>query len=440
MGALTSKPYAFTARPWELAEREAFDIFDFAGSSVKLSIRGKEVIRILPNMRFSMSDEWISDVSRFSYDSISSDLRAEAVTLNCSNIHPVSNLSRLQPTNSWLEDFISFRIATVLLLDHFCFSYSRTFQFVDSALGFSNFSPHHPHTSFDIRFFPRHQLDHFLKALNQGLSNLFFFDFNVRYSLPILAVKIRQSASFSKRSLTIFNFGSSVNNLLGEINLSHQQSTSFNSIRFKTRISRLFSSGTSYYFFSFEFFSFYKYSISQFFLNCSIFLRNTSSVTQFELGFSSLPVLFSDPLRIPYKSSSPISGLLSAVYSTYVSSDFSKCFDLVVPLPHPYEDSYTYVLGNQITTLPPSISSPSGIIKFPLSFKLGYYSGFSPSDVHNSTHQLPVFVSKNAAKSLFNFTNYFTHFFSTQFQENSLNILLNVKRHNEFRSNYIYYL
>ena len=63
IGALTSKPYAFNARPWELKSVNSFDILDSFGSSIRLDYRDKEILRIVPR-----NSEWISDKVRFFYD------------------------------------------------------------------------------------------------------------------------------------------------------------------------------------------------------------------------------------------------------------------------------------------------------------------------------------------------------------------------------------
>lgn len=70
VGALTSKPYAFTARPWELSKTESVDVMDAMGSNIRIDARGMEVMRILPNANEQINEEWISDKARFSYDGL----------------------------------------------------------------------------------------------------------------------------------------------------------------------------------------------------------------------------------------------------------------------------------------------------------------------------------------------------------------------------------
>ncbi|MEO3413836.1 NADH-quinone oxidoreductase subunit NuoG [Roseovarius sp. CAU 1744] len=70
VGALVSKPYAFTARPWELTKTETVDVMDALGSSIRVDCKGREVMRILPRNHDGVNEEWISDKSRFVWDGL----------------------------------------------------------------------------------------------------------------------------------------------------------------------------------------------------------------------------------------------------------------------------------------------------------------------------------------------------------------------------------
>uniref|UniRef100_A0A3Q3N6P8 NADH-ubiquinone oxidoreductase 75 kDa subunit, mitochondrial n=1 Tax=Mastacembelus armatus TaxID=205130 RepID=A0A3Q3N6P8_9TELE len=70
VGALTSKPYAFTARPWETRKTESIDVLDAMGSNIVVSTRGGEVMRVLPRLNEDVNEEWISDKTRFAYDGL----------------------------------------------------------------------------------------------------------------------------------------------------------------------------------------------------------------------------------------------------------------------------------------------------------------------------------------------------------------------------------
>ncbi|MBB5519066.1 NADH-quinone oxidoreductase subunit NuoG [Amphiplicatus metriothermophilus] len=70
VGALTSRPYAFNARPWELTKTETIDVMDAVGSNIRVDVRGREVMRILPRVHEDVNEEWISDKTRFIWDGL----------------------------------------------------------------------------------------------------------------------------------------------------------------------------------------------------------------------------------------------------------------------------------------------------------------------------------------------------------------------------------
>ncbi len=71
VGALTSKPYAFNARPWELTKTESVDVMDALGSAIRVDARGPAVLRILPRTNDEINEEWISDKTRYACDGLS---------------------------------------------------------------------------------------------------------------------------------------------------------------------------------------------------------------------------------------------------------------------------------------------------------------------------------------------------------------------------------
>ena len=70
VGALTSRPYAFTARSWELNKTESIDVLDAVGSNVRIDTRGREVMRVLPRLHEDINEEWLTDKARFAYDGL----------------------------------------------------------------------------------------------------------------------------------------------------------------------------------------------------------------------------------------------------------------------------------------------------------------------------------------------------------------------------------
>jgi NADH-quinone oxidoreductase subunit G len=95
VGALTSKPYAFTARPWELGKTQSVDVMDAVGSAIRIDTRGREVLRILPRNNDAVNEEWISDKTRHVVDG----LRAQRLDQPYVRVN-----GRLQPA-TWKEAF-----------------------------------------------------------------------------------------------------------------------------------------------------------------------------------------------------------------------------------------------------------------------------------------------------------------------------------------------
>jgi NADH-quinone oxidoreductase subunit G len=90
VGALTSKPYAFEARPWELNKTETIDVMDAVGSNIRVDTKGWEVKRILPRINEDINEEWISDKTRYACDGLLANridqphIRKEGKLVECS--------------------------------------------------------------------------------------------------------------------------------------------------------------------------------------------------------------------------------------------------------------------------------------------------------------------------------------------------------------------
>jgi NADH-quinone oxidoreductase subunit G len=90
VGALTSKPYAFAARPWELNKTESIDVMDALGSAIRIDTRGREVMRILPRINDDVNDEWISDKTRHVVDGLRAQRLDQPYVRNGGRLHPAS--------------------------------------------------------------------------------------------------------------------------------------------------------------------------------------------------------------------------------------------------------------------------------------------------------------------------------------------------------------
>lgn len=95
VGALTSKPYEFKARPWELTKTETIDAMDAVGSNIRVDARGREVMRILPRTHEDVNEEWISDKTRFVWDGLKTQRLDRPY---------IREIGKLRPAN-WQETF-----------------------------------------------------------------------------------------------------------------------------------------------------------------------------------------------------------------------------------------------------------------------------------------------------------------------------------------------
>jgi NADH-quinone oxidoreductase subunit G len=95
VGALTSAPYEFKARPWELRKTETIDVMDAVGSNIRVDVRGREVMRILPRTHEDVNEEWISDKTRFVWDGLRTQRLDQPY---------VRDLGKLRPA-TWAEAF-----------------------------------------------------------------------------------------------------------------------------------------------------------------------------------------------------------------------------------------------------------------------------------------------------------------------------------------------
>src|ERR1700734_3061462 len=90
VGALTSKPYAFAARPWELNKTESIDVMDALGSAIRIDTRGREVMRILPRTNDDVNEEWISDKTRHVVDGLRTQRLDQPYVRDSGKLRPAS--------------------------------------------------------------------------------------------------------------------------------------------------------------------------------------------------------------------------------------------------------------------------------------------------------------------------------------------------------------
>jgi NADH-quinone oxidoreductase subunit G len=113
VGALTSKPYAFTARPWELRKTESVDVFDALGASIRVDARGGEVLRVLPRLNEETNEEWIADKSRHAVDGLKRQRLDRPYVRKDGKLQPVSWSEALGAVAAKLKATAPARIAAL---------------------------------------------------------------------------------------------------------------------------------------------------------------------------------------------------------------------------------------------------------------------------------------------------------------------------------------
>jgi len=113
VGALTSKPYAFIARPWELTKTESVDVLDAVGSNIRVDARGNQVLRILPRLNEDVNEEWLNDKSRFAADGLTRKRLDRPFVRRDGKLSPVSWSEAFEAIATRLKGVTADRIAAI---------------------------------------------------------------------------------------------------------------------------------------------------------------------------------------------------------------------------------------------------------------------------------------------------------------------------------------
>lgn len=397
MGALTSKPYAFSARPWELSDVFAVDYFDTLHAPLRLSTRGSELLRILPDLRYSSLNEWISDRSRFSYDAIACN-RASSFSFffrgcGVSRLVSKSYLSRFFFSRFFLSSNISFdffgleqslfksRIlarAGLLLTD----------PVVDTRPPVANFS--------------------------EVSASIFVVGLSVRYTHPVVQAYLKQ---LKKSGRLLIDLGDSA--ISADYSLGSSLKNFFTFFRFKIRLSLLAASG--FFLTSSRIFHAFPFLFGP--ANSLVLPESPAFGTFSELGIKSL---FNFPNR---------SSKLSFSFSSYASATY----DFLIASPHPYETKFVSHVSLPAARVYSDQSLPA------VNFFYDFFSGFFDevfalgqsrpvSSYHESSDNCFVFSSPSFRHfNVYSAYTYYDHFAGYSVLRNSTNILLNIRRNEDYR-------
>ena len=206
VGALTSKPYAFVARPWELKKTNSIDVFDAVGSNIRLDSKGDKILRVLPRVNEQINEEWISDKTRYAYDGINHQridrfyLRDDSGNLvDCSEDNGIKTLkTKLGQTNKS-------KIFSLIgnLLD------------CESIFSFKNFLDKINADNYDCRqdnsyFIPSKRSSYLFNSSISGIDEsdlCVIIGSDLRKEAPIIGARIRKRVSESENNFPILRIG-----------------------------------------------------------------------------------------------------------------------------------------------------------------------------------------------------------------------------------------
>ena len=407
MGALTSKPYAFNSRPWELVESAALDFLDTCHSPLQLSTRGSEVLRVVPDLRYSSLNEWVSDRARFSYDSLVVSNRAVGFKFFFDN-----SFYSFKPSHFFLDNFIFYRFASfnLIAIDFLSDELLGTLESFFARVGLPAFQP-----AADFSITPASFSTIFNASSSARFSSVVICGLSIRYTHPVLVAVLRQfqvSSNYSffdfgdPLAFSTYSFGSSLRNF-------------FNAFRFKARFSG--------------------------------YLKNSALITSSRV-FGRFPNFFPFDRSVVLSEFVQTSALSSLAFKPSFSSfDFTSAFasyflpteDFIFGTPHPFESGYSF--SHSASVAHTLVSSPAVL---PAVATYDFFSSALPEKSKTaglwSTLCFPAFNLAALSfhpvfhSSFFSAYNHFDHFFGSAYTRYSSNILLTLRRNDDYRHSHFY--
>jgi len=203
VGALTSKPYAFEARPWELKKTESIDVMDAVGSNIRVDTYNWEVKRILPRLNNEINEEWISDKTRYSCDGLSKQ-RLDVPYIKKEN--KLQKSSWDEAINLLVEKIQSFKPEEIA-------GHIGDMVNMETALGFKKLFKIFKSKNIEFReknFYinPSEKMNYIFNSSISGIEEsdlILLIGTNPRYEATILNARIRKA--FVQRKVPIFSIG-----------------------------------------------------------------------------------------------------------------------------------------------------------------------------------------------------------------------------------------
>ena len=190
VGALTSKPYAFNARPWELRKTEGIDVFDALGANIRIDSRGSEVLRILPRLNEEVNEEWLGDKSRFAHDGLRRQRLDRPYVRRNGRLHPASWGEAFEAIRKRMEDRAGTDIGAIAG-DQADVESMQALKDLMQALG----SPHLDCRQDGAAAIPGQRSSYLFNSTVQGIEEadaLLLIGCNPRWESPVLNSRIRK--------------------------------------------------------------------------------------------------------------------------------------------------------------------------------------------------------------------------------------------------------
>ena len=203
VGALTSKPYAFEARPWELKKTESIDVLDAVGSNIRVDTYNWEVKRILPRLNNEINEEWISDKTRYSCDGL---LKQRLDVPYIKKENKLQKSSWDETINLLVEKIQSFKPEEIA-------GHIGDMVNMETALGFKKLFKIFKSKNIEFReknFYinPSEKMNYIFNSSISGIEEsdlILLIGTNPRYEATILNARIRKA--FVQRKVPIFSIG-----------------------------------------------------------------------------------------------------------------------------------------------------------------------------------------------------------------------------------------
>jgi NADH-quinone oxidoreductase subunit G len=297
VGALTSKPYVFEARPWELKKTETIDVMDAIGSNIRVDTYGWEVKRVLPRINENINEEWISDKTRYACDGLLNQrLDTPFIKYNGkfekASWNEVFNIIKSKFENTDKEKICGISGDLVNMETLYIFK-----EFFNKTLGSYNLESRHDHTYLN----PEKRENYLFNSSINGIEEADFIlliGSNPRYEATILNARIRKSYLLNKTQIISLNdvgdltypykaLNGDIENIKNIIEDKHEISSLIKDAKKPLIIfgqSSLKSNSAKYIFESFKTFLNKNDKISNNWNSLNIISENASTVGAFDLG------------------------------------------------------------------------------------------------------------------------------------------------------------